>query len=122
MKRFLFSLLAVGLLCFSTGCCSWWWPWGYYGHGNYGGGCPGGNCGVAPGGGQFVPPQQGAYYPGLDSVESVQLNGPQTIPGPVTSAATYPAASYHAGYPPTAYEPAFVPRTAAGPLQSLPTY
>ena len=34
MKRLMLSLLAIGMLTFSTGCCSHWWPWthhGYYG-------------------------------------------------------------------------------------------
>ena len=101
MKRVLLSVFAVALLTMSTGCCSWWWPWGgrggacggYYGGGYYGSGaCPGGNCGVPGGGGTYVQPQPGgAYYRGLDSVESVQFPSirryaPLGVPGQQSAA------------------------------------
>lgn len=126
MKRLLLGMFAVGLLTFSTGCCSWWWPWGcgygggyYGGGGGYYGGCPGGNCGVPPSGGQYAPPQQGTYYRGLDSVESVELNGPQVVPTPPVA---YHSVTHEVEYPPVVHEPLFVPQTAMEPLQSLPTY
>ena len=109
MKRSALVLLGVLAMSFSTGCCGWWWPGGHYGYSQgygtpYGGGCPGGNCGVNPGQ-PFVPPQT-SYY---NSYDSVQTGVPIPMTGPVTFAP--------AGYPTIA-----VPQTAAVPLDSLPTY
>jgi len=114
MKRSVFALLGLLAISFSTGCCGWWWPCGYRGYGPaygvpQGGACPGGNCGVAPGQ-QYVPPQT-SYYHSYDSVQSVQsgVPAPEMVDGPVT-------------YAPMGYPTLAVPRTAAAPLDSLPTY
>jgi len=104
MKRFLFALFAVATIGFSSGCYGWYWPhWGWHGPGF---GAPGGAPGqVMPG--QAVP--QGSYYQGPASPQSVQMGVPQPVDGPVTAV-------------PGGYPAHTVPRTAAMPLESLPTY
>ena len=95
MKRFAFACMSLCIVTAMTGCYCWN-PYGcsgaQYGYGA-GGGCQYGNCGVQPSG--SLPP--GAFYQSYDSVQA-------GLPTPVMSAAP--------GYP----------RTAAAPLESLPTY
>lgn len=120
MKKVSLLLVAVAMLTSASGCyCGYngCWPslWGRsYGpsnYGGYGGGCPGGNCGAAPGvtplgvpPGTYLPPQ-GAYQ----SYDSIQAGYPvSATPGPVAIGPIV--------------EPAGNPQTAFAPLNPLPTY
>lgn len=119
MKRFAVLSLGVLMLTFAAGCycgpggCYMpnYFGGGYggygggYGGGYYGGACPGGNCGVAPGGVPLGVSPQGA----VPNYNSVHTGYPGTISGPV---AVGPAA-----------QPLFgIPQMAVAPLEPLPTY
>jgi len=70
MKQLLALLISLSIAASLSGCCC-----GMGGYGPYGGGCPGGACGVAPGG----------YGGGLGAYSGAALGiGPTAFgPGPI---------------------------------------
>jgi hypothetical protein len=110
MKKLFCLFAGVALMSFAVGCCCGGGGHGCYSpapaYGGYGGGCPTGNCGVAPGAYPYGVAPHGMLTP---EVNSVQAN-------------YYPAASpilQNAYAQPWGVT---YPQTAFAPLEALPTY
>ena len=99
---------AVGCYCGPGGCYMPNYLSPGYGYGGYGVGCPGGNCGVAPGGVPGGIPLGIAPQGFYQNYNSVQTGYPGVISAPVNAGAFV--------------QPTGIPQVAVAPLEPLPTY